>query len=630
MNERSAVSSDADRGENCFREMADAAPAMLWVSDAHHACTFLSRGWIEYTGQSEKEGLGTGWTLAIHPDDRERAAQVFVAAAEAREPFQLDFRLRNARGEYRWAIDAGRPRFGEDGTFLGYVGSVIDIHERKLAEEALRDSERDLNRAQAVARTGSWRLDVRRNELLWSDETHRMFQIARGRPLTYEAFLGSIHEEDRALVDARWRAALRGEPYQVEHRIRVGDGVTWVREKAELEFDENGELQGGFGTVQDITEAKRLQEALRLANEQLLEAGRRKDEFLGMLSHELRNPLAPIRNSVYILENADPASEQASRARSVIQRQTEHLTRLVDDLLDMTRIARGRIDLRRSRVELREVVRRTAEDFHHVLDERGVSFRSVLSDGDLWVDADAIRIAQVVGNLLHNAAKFTRRGDEVTLSSAIMGNEAEIRVRDTGSGIEPALLPHVFTPFVQGERTLARSEGGLGLGLALVKGIVELHGGTVRAESAGKGKGAEFVVRLPLSGPEAVEDVPRPRAPRTRGHRVLVVDDNVDAAESMADVVEMLGHVAEVAHDGQSALEKVRAGPPDIVLCDIGLPGMSGYDVAQALRKCANRIQLFAVSGYAQPEDVKKAIDCGFDGHVAKPVDVAQLERLLK
>jgi PAS domain S-box-containing protein len=534
---------------------------------------------------------------------------------------------------------------------VGAVVSMTDVSGRKQLEldlvnakdrlqdalasitesyQALRESERDLHRAQTVARTGSWRLDVRRNELLWSDETHRMFGIPKGTPLTYETFVGHVHPDDRALVDARWRAALRGEPYEVEHRILVGGEVAWVREKAELEFDEDGSLLGGFGTVQDVTEAKQLQEALASANARLVQADRRKDEFLGMLSHELRNPLAPLRNSIHILRHVDAGSEQAGRAQDVIERQTRHLTRLVDDLLDVTRIARGKIELRYERVDLRDVVRRAGEDFRSVLERRDVRFRSDVPDGKVWADADATRLAQLVGNLLHNAAKFTQPGDDVTLSLSVHGRDAEIRVRDTGAGIGAELLPTVFDAFVQGERTLARSEGGLGLGLALVKGIAELHGGTVRAESAGNGHGAEFIVRLPTA---EQADAPEPRIagprPRNGGRRILVVDDNVDAAQSLADFVELLGHVAEVAFDGPSAIAAARATSPDVVLCDLGLPGVSGYEVAKALRASGDGIRLYAVSGYAQPEDVRRALDSGFDGHLAKPVDPDELERLL-
>jgi PAS domain S-box-containing protein len=505
-----------------------------------------------------------------------------------------------------------------------------EIAARRRAEQALRESERDLNRAQAVARTGSWRLDVRRNELLWSDETYRLFGIAKGTPLTYEAFLAAIHPEDRAVVDASWRGALRGAKYEVEHRIVVGGEVKWVREKAELEFDAAGGLQGGFGTVQDITEAKRLEAALRLANERLVDADRRKDEFLGMLSHELRNPLAPIRNAAYVLRHAEPSGEQARRAHDVLERQVQHLARLVDDLLDVTRIARGKIELRNERVDLREVVQRSADDFRSILEVRGVALRCELPAVELWTLGDPTRLAQLVGNLLHNAAKFTHHGGVVTVSLEARGGTAALRVRDTGAGIGPELLPHVFEPFVQGERSLARTEGGLGLGLALVKGIAELHGGTVRAESGGPGCGAELAISLPLLPPAPVVVSPCGAVPApTRRRRVLVVDDNVDAADSLAEVVEMLGHAAEVAYDGPSALEKARDSRPDVVLCDIGLPTMSGYEVAQALRAGAHAAQLFAVTGYAQPDDVKRAVDAGFDGHVAKPVHLEDIERLL-
>jgi PAS domain S-box-containing protein len=371
--------------------------------------------------------------------------------------------------------------------------------------------------------------------------------------------------------------------------------------------------------------------ALREREQSLREADRRKDEFLGMLSHELRNPLAPIRNSVYILKHVDPTGEQAERARGVIERQATHLTRLVDDLLDVTRIARGKIELRLSQLDLRETVLRAADDFRVLMDERGLEFRTVLPPGRVLASADATRLTQVIGNLLHNAAKFTQRGDAVTLSLQAVDGAAEIRVRDTGAGIDAAVLPKVFDAFVQGQHTLARSEGGLGLGLSLVKGITELHGGTVRVESAGRGCGAEFLVRLPLAAPVPLQAWPRPAAARAEaGRRVLVVDDNRDAADSMGEIVEMLGHRAEVAYDGPSALARARESSPEVVFCDIGLPGMSGYEVAKALRALAgDRMLLVAVTGYAQPEDVRRAVESGFDRHLAKPPRAEDIERLL-
>jgi PAS domain S-box-containing protein len=417
---------------------------------------------------------------------------------------------------------------------------------------------------------------------------------------------------------------LAGELIQSEETaFRRKDGSVFSASISAKTFRAGGE-EFLLAVTRDVSDVKRVEAAL-------LEADRRKDDFLAMLSHELRNPLAPIRNSTYILQRAEPGSEQARRAQSIIDRQTEHLTRLVDDLLDVTRIARGKIEVRRSLVDLRGVVWRAADDFGLLMRDRGVRFDVVVPDEPLWVEADATRITQIVGNLLHNASKFTQGGDVVALSVGVKDGAAEICVRDSGAGIDREVLPRIFDAFTQGTRTLARSEGGLGLGLATVKGIAELHGGSVRAESAGAGKGAEFIVRLPLAdSAPAGRDVAGQMEPSTGCRRVLVVDDNRDAAESLADLVKMLGHAVKVAYDGANAVEKARAYRPDVVLCDLGLPGMSGYDVARALRADpGNGVQLIAVSGYAQPEDVQRAIEAGFDGHVAKPCDLQEIERLL-
>ncbi|ACG73623.1 PAS/PAC sensor hybrid histidine kinase [Anaeromyxobacter sp. K] len=441
-----------------------------------------------------------------------------------------------------------------------------------------------------------------------------------------------LHPDDvQAARECRHLALKRLEPQDVELRYRAADGTyRWFLSRL-APVVEGGRVVRFIGAGMDIERRKRAEAELRDANAKLVEADRRKDEFLGMLSHELRNPLAPIRNSSFILRHATPGSDAASRAQQVIERQTGHLTHLVDDLLDVTRISRGKIELRRSAVDLREVVLRAAEDFRLPLDDRGVSFRASVPEAPVRALVDATRITQVVGNLLTNAAKFTRRGDEVMVSLTVEGGEAAIRVRDTGAGIDPAIASSIFQPFVQGERTLARSEGGLGLGLALVRGIAELHGGAASVTSEGKGRGAEFLVRLPLGQgqPSAPADG-RSAGTARSGRRVLVVDDNVDAAETLAEIVTLLGHTAEIAFDGPGALDKVRSGRPDVVLCDLGLPGMSGYDVAAAIRAMAGeRVQLVAVSGYAQPEDVKRAMDAGFDAHVAKPADLTFLEALL-
>jgi PAS domain S-box-containing protein len=382
--------------------------------------------------------------------------------------------------------------------------------------------------------------------------------------------------------------------------------------------------------AQDVTARKAAEDALREANERLREVDRRKDEFLAMLSHELRNPLAPIRNAIAILEHASPAGTQATRAKAVIRRQVDHMARLVGDLLDVARIARGKIEIEQKPMDLVALVQRSAEDHRTLMYERGISLSVELPVRSAWVHGDATRLTQVVGNLLQNAAKFTERGGRVTVSVESAAGFAVVRVRDSGVGMSPELLARIFEPFVQADRSLARSQGGLGLGLALVKGLVQLHGGEVHAESPGPGMGACFVVRLPAVDPVRTDDERPAAAVPVRSRRVLVVDDNRDGAESLSAMLGLIGHEVEVAFDGPSALEKARVYAPEVVLCDLGLPGMSGYEVARRLRELRpDGMRLVAVSGYAAPEDVEESRRAGFDAHLAKPPDLSALALLI-
>jgi signal transduction histidine kinase len=354
----------------------------------------------------------------------------------------------------------------------------------------------------------------------------------------------------------------------------------------------------------------------------LREASRRKDEFLAVLSHELRNPLAPIRNGLFILARAEPGSEQARRAQAIIERQVAHVTRLVDDLLDVSRVSRGKIELKRARVDLADLVRRAAEDHRSILANAGVALDVVVPPEETWVDGDPVRLAQIVANLLQNAAKFTRRGGHVRVALELEGREARVRVRDTGVGIDPAMLEHIFEPFTQGEQPLARSHGGLGLGLSLARSLAQLHGGGVDASSGGEGKGAELLVRLPIA---PVADAARgsdDQAEAQEPRRVLVIEDNVDGADTLRDVLELDRHEVRVAHDGLAGVAAAREFLPDVVLCDIGLPGIDGYEVARRIRSdpALRGASLVAVTGYALAEDRERARAAGFDAHLAKPL----------
>jgi len=392
--------------------------------------------------------------------------------------------------------------------------------------------------------------------------------------------------------------------------------------------DQDRKIVGVVLVFRDIQQRREAERELQRHADLLQQQDRRKDQFLATLSHELRNPLAPIRNAVTVLKRARSASEETKRARTVIDRQVAHLARLVDDLLDVSRIAQGKVRLQKEQVDLAEVVRRTVDDHRSLFASKGVSLE-LREDEPLWVEAVASRLAQVTENLLHNAAKFTSRGGRVAVALGEENGRALLRVRDNGVGIEKETLAKLFKPFVQGERTLNRTPGGLGLGLALSKSIVELHGGSVQALSDGLGKGAEFIVTLPFSRnialPVVRTSTPRPRA----GLRICVIDDNEDAADSLHDVLELEGHDVHVAMDGQLGIDLVLTVHPDVVLCDVGLPGLDGFEVARRLRAAGSTAMLVALTGYASFEDVQRALGAGFDHHLAKPTDLDRLYAVL-
>ncbi len=407
--------------------------------------------------------------------------------------------------------------------------------------------------------------------------------------------------------------------------------VAVARSRAEEELSEANRR------LKELAQAARKgQEALKAANLQLVESDRRKNEFLAVLSHELRNPLAPISNSLHVLERAAPGGNQAKRAKEVIDRQVVHLAHLVDDLLDVTRVSRNKIQLQLTRVDLCDIVRRSVEDQRSLFERAEVHLEADIPGEPLLVHADATRVAQVVGNLLQNAAKFTGRGGVTRVcvaSSASDGapGHALVRVADTGVGMEPETLAGIFQPFMQADKTLDRTKGGLGLGLALVKGLVELHGGLVTAASGGLGKGAEFVVQLPLDGSRRADSGPDRAAGPRRRRRVLIIEDNIDAADSLRDALDLGDHDVEVAYSGPEGIERARTFRPEVVLCDIGLPGMDGFAVARAFRadEALKGVFLVALSGYALPEDVQRAAEAGFERHLAKPPSLEKLEGLL-
>jgi signal transduction histidine kinase/ActR/RegA family two-component response regulator len=385
------------------------------------------------------------------------------------------------------------------------------------------------------------------------------------------------------------------------------------------------------GQAEYIAEGKQAEEALREANLQLAEADRRKNEFLGLLSHELRNPLTPIRNGIYILEKAAPGGPQARRALAVIDRQVSHLTQLVDDLLDVTRISRGKIRLQRARLDLVEIVRRTVEDHRAFLEHHEVVLE--LPSGVISIDGDPTRLGQVIGNLLINAAKFTPEKGKISVALTRTPDSAVLEVADTGLGIDPDMLKRLFQPFAQAERSLSQSRGGMGLGLALVKGLVGLHGGVVSAHSDGPDRGARFTIKLPLDEKGTVARGGSNANGASAGRRkVLVIEDNVDAATNLRQALEHWDHEVEVARSGPEGLDKARQFDPDFVLCALGLRGMDGYDVARAFRadEQLKNVHLVSTSSGVPPQDMERAAQAGFERHLSEPSSVETIDEILR
>jgi PAS domain S-box-containing protein len=495
--------------ENRYRSLVDASAAIVWTSDAAGAFTSEQESWQASTGQDPTQYSGWGWAEAIHPDDRERVRTLWTDTLAQPRAADTEVRIWNAPTQsYRWYSSRVVPRRDADGAVEEWVGACTDIHERRLAEIQLRESEERARLALAIAK----------------------------------------------------------------------------------------------------------------------QADREKDDFLALLAHELRNPLAPIRTAVQLLKMRTQPDAEEHRLHGVIDRQVQHLVRMVDDLLDVSRVLRGKVELRREPIDIADAIAIAAETSRPLIDTQRQQLTLDLPASPVTVHGDAVRLSQVIANLLNNASKYSPVGAAIHLTASQAEGEVVIQVRDSGAGIPGDVLARVFEPFVQADRSLERSRGGLGIGLTLVKKIVELHHGQVSAESAGLGQGSVFTIRLPAhTGAAASAPVAGQTPAVASPARVLVVDDNVDAAESLALLLQSDGHTVAVAHNGVDAVERAEVWQPDIAVLDVGLPGMNGYEVASALRQRESCPELIAVTGYGQAADTKRALEAGFRFHLVKPVDASDL-----
>jgi PAS domain S-box-containing protein len=560
----------------------------------------------------------------IPGEDRARLRENIAAAVRARAPLDTQFRVVTPAGHRKWLQARSLPAAKPAGAHLVWYGILLDVTQQRRAEDEIEQQWLLFRRLVETSPDVICRFDPH-HRVLYANPAVGVLGLSA--ELAVGKACGELRlppELCRAWDEALATAIDSRETARCELVARAQDGVEHRYDVMVVpELGVEGNVESVLSIGRDVTGRLAAERALR-------EADRRKDEFLAVLSHELRNPLAPIQNALYILGRVAPGSEQEKRARGILERQMAHLTHLVDDLLDMTRIERNRIQLQRQLLELNELVRRVAEDHRSTFDAAGVQLELEPAPGPLFVDADPTRLAQMIANLLNNAAKFTPRGGSTRVGVTREGARVIISVSDTGVGMTEETRGRIFEPFAQGPPGLARTRGGLGLGLTLVKGLAEQHGGEVEALSAGPGRGSEFRVRLPLiEMPEPIQPPAHPGAHRTFG--VLVVEDNVDAANTLREVLEMSGHAVQVAHTGPEAIARAREFHPQVVLCDIGLPGMDGYEVARAFRAdpALSGTHLVALSGYALPEDVQRATDAGFEVHLPKPPSVERLEATL-
>lgn len=580
------------------------------------AATILKRPVSELVGRR---------SLDVFPSNRKIADlfERYVRVVQTGEPHDFEMRYQGDGIDGWFRIMA--VQLGD-----GVAVSFADITERRRQEEELRESEARFRQLAEAMPHIVWVADASGQNRYFN----RQWTEFTGRPLAEgltERWSESVHPDDVALVRARWATSLKeGTPFTTEYRLRGKDGeYRWHVVRGLPIKGENGQVLCWYGSSTDIDEPKRLAEALK-------EADRRKDEFLATLSHELRGPLAPIRNAVQILNLRGPSEPILQSAKEVIDRQVAKMAVLIDDLLDINRITHGKLELRPARVKLASVLHHAMETARPYAELAGHELAVQLPAEPIYLNADAIRLTQVFSNLLTNAYKYTDKGGRISLTAVRENGEVVVVVKDNGIGIAPEFLPSVFERFAQEQSALERSQGGLGIGLALVKGLVELHGGTVSAQSPGLGKGSEFVVRLPALSEEG--DLLTPHCASSKSndrsgiaHRILIVDDDEDGAVSLAALLRLGGNEVQTARDGWEAIAAAERFCPDVVLMDLGMPKLNGLDACRRIREQAwgRDMMVVALTSWGTEADRQRTAAAGFDAHLVKPVEHATLDRIL-
>jgi len=611
-----------------LRQLVNTIPQLAWMADPNGYIHWYNDRWYSYTGTTPRDMRGWGWRRVHEPRTLRSVFRMWRASIASGQPFVCTSSLKGGDGTYHTFFTRAAPLRDENGCIVQWFGTSTDVSPLEEAERNARESEQRLHEGLSAARMVVWDWDIKSNELKMSLNTSRLFGS------TFTSTLDAmewIHPEDAEKLNSIIERAIRERSnFDIVVRMRLPspEQMLWVDMRGKVICDADGTPCTIRGISLDITKRKLAEDALRRAD-------RRKDEFLAMLAHELRNPLAPIRTAAEVLRQIKIDEPRVRLTSEIITRQISHMTGLIDDLLDVSRVTRGLVKLDRRPLDLRQVVANAVEQARALIESRHQRLALMLPPEPLFVLGDQTRLIQVVTNLLNNAAKYTPAYGHIELEAQKGKAWARLMIRDDGIGIPNELLPHIFELFTQAERTPDRSQGGLGLGLALVKSLLELHGGTISASSGGHGRGSEFVARLPLLQhpiPEVLEPVAKhPQAEFSDALSILIVDDNADAANSLAMLLEAEHHQVMVEYAATGALRRAATQAPSICLLDIGLPDIDGYALARKLRdlpQTSNAI-LVALTGYGQAQDQQQSYAAGFDYHFVKPVDPERLLALI-
>ncbi|HEY9671757.1 MAG TPA: PAS domain S-box protein [Waterburya sp.] len=634
--------------EERFRLSTRAVDGVVYDWDVQEDTVYRSEGLYHLIGIHPENvpKRKNWWGERIHPDDLARIESVMAPIFQgSSDRYEFEYRVRHEQGHWLDVWDRGYLIRDQEGQVVRIVGSTADITRRKQIEETLKRSEERLRFAIEGAELGTWDYDIASGEILWSDHCKRIFGSPPDANVDYQVFLNVLHPEDRECIHAAVeRAIAHHEDYDVEMRSLWTDGtVHWVRSIGRAYYSQDGTPMRMAGVALDITnrkqaeqERERLLERERSAREEAEVANRIKDEFLAVLSHELRSPLNPILGWSKLLRTGKLDATKTAHALETIERNAKLQTQLIEDLLDVSRILRGKLSLNMAPVNLAVKIEAALETVRLAAQAKSIQFQIRLDPTTRPVLGDSTRLQQVVWNLLSNAVKFTPEGGQVDIRVEYSASQAQITVSDTGIGIAPDFLPHVFEYFRQADSTTTRKFGGLGLGLAIVRHLVELHGGTVQADSPGEGQGATFTVSLPLMPlPTQTSQSKPPATPGVHltGLRILVVDDEPDIRDIVSFIVEQAGAVVSVAACAPEALKLMKQPLPDVLICDIGMPDMDGYMLMRFLRTLppsqGGKIPAIALTAYAGETNQQQALAAGFQQHIAKPVQPNDLVRAI-